>query len=128
MSKFENLSKEIWVIAIGIVQYLLGGVDAWLKALYGGEVINGGPYRSIFSIYNSDMGVTFNYVHMADHQFTVGDIVAAGEFIGRHSNVGDAVSSHLHFEVTEGSTIANPDTENVNTNMASILPYGYMFG
>ena len=33
MSKFENLSKEIWVIAIGIVQYLLGGVDAWLKAL-----------------------------------------------------------------------------------------------
>ena len=33
MSKFENLSKEIWVIAIGIVQYLLGGVDTWLKAL-----------------------------------------------------------------------------------------------
>lgn len=107
----------------------ISGPDlAKLKALYGGEVINGGPSRSIFSIYNSDMGVTFNYVHMADHQFTVGDIVAAGEFIGRQSNVGDAVSSHLHFEVTEGSTIANPDTENVNTNMASILPYGYMFG
>ena len=33
MSKLENLSKEIWVIAIGIVQYLLGGVDTWLKAL-----------------------------------------------------------------------------------------------
>ena len=33
MSKFENLSKEIWVIAVGIVQYLLGGVDTWLKAL-----------------------------------------------------------------------------------------------
>lgn len=33
MEKFENLTKEIWVIVISVVQYLLGGVDAWLKAL-----------------------------------------------------------------------------------------------
>ena len=74
------------------------------------------------------MGVTFNYVHMASHTYSVNQEVRPGAVIGYQSDVGDADSSHLHFEVTEGQKTAQTDTANVNTRMASILPYGYMLG
>ena len=97
-----------------------------IKALFGGKVSLAGG--SVFSIYNEDMGVTFNYVHMANHRFEENQDVVAGEIIGYQSDVGDADGSHLHFEVTEGQKTAQPDTTNPNTRMASILPYGYMLG
>ena len=103
------------------------GLDmAPIKALFGGKVSLAGG--SVFSIYNKDMGVTFNYVHMANHRFEENQDVVAGEIIGYQSDVGDADGSHLHFEVTEGQKTAQPDTTNPNTRMASILPYGYMLG
>ena len=97
-----------------------------IKALFGGRVTKSGG--SVFSIYNDVMGVTFNYVHMASHTYSVNQEVRPGAVIGYQSDVGDADSSHLHFEVTEGQKTAQTDTANVNTRMASILPYGYMLG
>ena len=97
-----------------------------IKALFGGEVIAKGG--AVYSVYNSDLNVTFNYVHMEDHRFNIGDHINAGVVIGKQSDIGDADGSHLHFEVTKGRETAHNDTTSTNVDMVSILPYGYMFG
>ena len=105
---------------------IAGPDGAEIKALFGGEVTLAD--NSVFSVYNPGLGVIFNYVHMKDHKFSIGDNINAGDPIGYQSNVGDADESHLHFEVTAGRETAHSDTSSTSVDMASILPYGYMIG
>ena len=66
---------------------------------------------------------------MNDVTVSVGDNVVAGVTqIGIEGKKGYANGSHLHFEIRKESESggAVPENYNFNTQMASIIPYGYM--
>jgi murein DD-endopeptidase MepM/ murein hydrolase activator NlpD len=53
-------------------------------------------------------GVMTRYAHMSGYDARVGDLVAAGEQIGRMGSTGRSTGSHLHFEVHINGAPVNP--------------------
>lgn len=53
-------------------------------------------------------GIVTRYAHLSGFEAKVGDIVAAGDKIGRMGSTGRSTGSHLHFEVRINGAAVNP--------------------
>lgn len=87
------------------------GVD--LRAAYGQDVIAAADGRIVFSGTQGGYGTTVviehangtrtRYAHLSVALGAQGDMVAAGQPIGRAGKSGRATGTHLHFEVTDAT-------------------------
>lgn len=81
-----------------------------IRAARPGRVISSGPrggYGNAVEIDHGD-GVTTLYAHASDLLVHPGDIVEAGQAIGRVGRTGRATGAHLHFEVRHDSRPRDP--------------------
>jgi len=53
-------------------------------------------------------GVQTLYAHLSKHSVKVGDIVSAGDEVGKIGSTGNSTGPHLHFEVHVDGEIVNP--------------------
>lgn len=53
-------------------------------------------------------GIMTRYAHLSGYDARVGDVVAAGDKIGRMGSTGRSTGSHLHFEVRINGAAVNP--------------------
>ena len=76
-------------------------------------------YGNYVVIQHNDGNYTL-YGHLQDNTITVkaGDVVSQGQVIGKMGQSGNAVGTHLHFELREGS----------NTFSATVNPLNYIVG
>ena len=105
------------------------GENSPIKALISGSVKYVNKNIGKVVIKNEDGQTCSCYHHMNDVTVSVGDNVVAGvSQIGIEGKKGYANGSHLHFEIRKESESggAVPENYNFNTQMASIIPYGYM--
>ncbi|MFD7161241.1 M23 family metallopeptidase [Kribbella sp. NPDC059898] len=84
-----------------------------IKAVTAGQVtavlLNGGPYGRLTKIQHTD-GVESWYAHQSDQAVKVGQLVKAGEVIGRVGNSGNTTGPHLHLEIRKNGVPVDPDT------------------
>ncbi|MGH9373614.1 MAG: peptidoglycan DD-metalloendopeptidase family protein [Vicinamibacterales bacterium] len=91
------------------------GID--VRATYGQEIQAAGEGRVIFSgeqrgygttvVVEHANGVQTRYAHLSATVVQQGDVVAAGQLLGRAGHSGRATGTHLHFEVTrDGHPVA----------------------
>ncbi|HET7754929.1 MAG TPA: peptidoglycan DD-metalloendopeptidase family protein [Anaeromyxobacteraceae bacterium] len=81
-----------------------------IRAARPGRVVSSGPrggYGNAVEIDHGD-GVTTLYAHASDLLVHPGDIVEAGQAIGRVGRTGRATGAHLHFEVRHDSRPRDP--------------------
>ncbi|MEG2929406.1 MAG: M23 family metallopeptidase [Oscillospiraceae bacterium] len=108
------------------VDFRLGDNTPIYSSHSGVVTYSGGNYGTV-SIYDSNLDVTYNYVHMKNISVTSGQFVSAWDKIGHQGAVGAPQGSHLHFEVRNGNT---PRPAGLQTSTGALLPtlmpYGYM--
>lgn len=105
------------------------GENSPIKALISGSVKSVDKSIGKVVIENEDGQTRSCYHHMNDVTVSVGDNVVAGVTqIGIEGKKGYANGSYLHFEIRKKgeSGGAVPGNYNFNTQMESIIPYGYM--
>ncbi len=83
------------------------GID--LRAAYGQDVQSAAPGRVVFSGEQGGYGTTVivehadgmrtRYAHLSERLVKKGDVLAAGQPLGRAGHSGRATGTHLHFEV-----------------------------
>lgn len=94
------------------------GLDIWTNDCEGkpafaaadGVVVRAseyGGYGNCVIIDHGD-GVQTLYAHFSSISVEVGDIVSAGDEVGRIGNTGNSLGAHLHFEVRVDGGIVNP--------------------
>ncbi len=92
------------------------GVD--IAAAYGQEVPAAAPGTVAFSgvrggygnlvVVQHQGGAQTKYAHLAQLDVREGDVVKAGEVVGRVGQTGRATGPHLHFEIVEGGRPVDP--------------------
>ena len=78
-----------------------------IYAAAGGEITYAstmGGYGNVIMMVHTIDGETFSsvYAHLSAFSVTVGDIVSAGQEIGKMGNTGRSTGPHLHFEIHTG--------------------------
>ena len=66
-----------------------------------------GGYGKLIEIHHAD-GVTTRYGHLSNILVSPGDVVAAGETIGRVGSTGRSTGPHLHYETRRSGEPVNP--------------------
>lgn len=94
------------------------GLDIWSNDCFGkpalaaseGVVIRADVYGGYGNcvVIDHGNGVTTLYAHLNEFSVQVGDIVSAGDEIGKIGNTGRSTGAHLHFEVRVYDEIVNP--------------------
>lgn len=82
-----------------------------IRAIMGGTVIwtrSGGAYGNLTKIQHPN-GVQSWYAHQLSRTVKTGDVVTAGQIIGRVGHSGNVTGPHLHLEVRTKGTPVNPD-------------------
>jgi murein DD-endopeptidase MepM/ murein hydrolase activator NlpD len=81
-----------------------------IKATGAGKVIAAGPASGYGNMVEIDhgQGITTRYGHMSRILVDVGDVVAAGDMIGRAGATGRATGPHVHYEVRRDGNAINP--------------------
>ena len=81
-----------------------------VKAAASGEVLYVGWMRGYGQVIILDHGrnITTVYAHLSSTQVSEGQVVKAGNVIGRVGKTGNATGFHLHFEVRVNGKIQNP--------------------
>lgn len=95
---------QVVSVADGIV------IEHWPPpgAVINGTRFNGHPvYGGVIKVEHEDGLVTL-YAHLSDSYITEGDIVSAGEVIGRVGDTGYSTGQHLHFEMFINEENVNP--------------------
>lgn len=73
-----------------------------------GTRFNGHPiYGGVIKV-EHDNGLVTLYAHLSDSYITEGDVVSAGQVIGRVGNTGYSTGQHLHFEMFINEENVNP--------------------
>jgi len=87
------------------------GTGTPIRAIMGGTVIWtkwGGAYGNLTKVQHSN-GVQSWYAHQVSREVAVGDVVTAGQVIGRVGATGNTTGPHLHLEVRTNGTPVDPD-------------------
>jgi murein DD-endopeptidase MepM/ murein hydrolase activator NlpD len=87
------------------------GTGTPIRAIMGGTVVWttwGGAYGNLTKIQHAD-GVQSWYAHQLSREVRVGDVVTAGQIIGRVGSTGNVTGPHLHLEVRTRGTPVAPD-------------------
>ena len=87
------------------------GVGTPIRAIMGGTVVWtqwGGAYGHLTKIQHPN-GVQSWYAHQSTQEVSVGEVVAAGQVIGRIGSTGNTTGPHLHLEVRLNGTPTDPD-------------------
>lgn len=82
-----------------------------VRAIMGGTVVWttwGGAYGNLTKIQHTN-GVQSWYAHQVSRAVEVGDVVTAGQVIGRVGATGNVTGPHLHLEVRTKGTPVDPD-------------------
>ena len=81
-----------------------------VKAAASGEVLYVGWMRGYGQVIILDHGrnITTVYAHLSSTQVSDGQVIRAGNVIGRVGKTGNATGFHLHFEVRVNGKIQNP--------------------
>jgi len=76
--------------------YVVGVID---KYIYGGEGEKWKPYGNYITIYESDSGIFYQYVHLVQNGslVKVGDKIESGQPIALSGKTGQTNIEHLHF-------------------------------
>jgi murein DD-endopeptidase MepM/ murein hydrolase activator NlpD len=105
------------------------GVDIWqakeptpLLACFDGKVVavststdpNGAGNKVVVQSTVNDKKITWTYFHMVKGSIKVkkGDLVKAGDVVGRMGETGFATGKHLHWEIWSGHRTAQPNINN----------------
>jgi murein DD-endopeptidase MepM/ murein hydrolase activator NlpD len=81
-----------------------------IRAFAAGTVVFSGPrggYGNLIEIDHGN-GITTRYAHQSANDVRPGDVVAAGEVIGRVGATGTATGPHLHFEIRRDGASLDP--------------------
>ena len=87
------------------------GTGTPIRAIMGGTVVWtrwGGAYGNLTKIQHPS-GVQSWYAHQASRTVKMGDVVTAGQVIGRIGATGNVTGPHLHLEVRTKGTPVDPD-------------------
>jgi murein DD-endopeptidase MepM/ murein hydrolase activator NlpD/Rod binding domain-containing protein len=94
------------------------GID--LRAAFGEAVTAAAAGRVVFSgeqggygttvVIEHDNGIQTRYAHLSSALVRAGEIVKAGDILGRAGSSGRSTGPHLHFEVTVDGRPADPST------------------
>ncbi len=94
------------------------GIDIWNNDCYGDSIVasaDGVVVRADYYggygncvIVDHGNGVKTLYAHMSAFSVKVGDVVSAGDELGKIGNTGVSTGPHLHFEVHVDGEIVNP--------------------
>ncbi|SDR69626.1 Peptidase family M23 [Friedmanniella luteola] len=82
------------------VRAIMGGTVVWTKW--------GGAYGNLTKIQHAN-GIQSWYAHQVSRTVEVGDVVTAGQVIGRVGATGNVTGPHLHLEVRTKGTPVDPD-------------------
>lgn len=87
------------------------GTGTPIRAIMGGRVMWtrwGGAYGNLTKIQHPN-GVQSWYAHQTSRSVKVGDMVTAGQVIGRIGSTGNVTGPHLHLEVRASGSPVDPD-------------------
>ena len=82
-----------------------------IRAIMGGTVVWtrwGGAYGNLTKVQHAN-GVQSWYAHQVSRTVEVGDVVTAGQIVGRIGATGNVTGPHLHLEVRTKGTPVDPD-------------------
>jgi len=93
-----------------------GGIDlaaplkSHVRVVLDGRVVFAGPYAGYGKLVTVEhtSGRTTLYGHLSEINVNVGNIVTAGDVIGRVGSTGISTGPHLHFEWREKGQVVNP--------------------
>jgi murein DD-endopeptidase MepM/ murein hydrolase activator NlpD len=87
-----------------------GGVGAPILAAAAGRVIFAGPLtvRGNATVIDHGWGIYSAYLHQSEIMVKVGDLVQAGQEIGKVGGTGRVTGPHLHWEVWAGGVQVDP--------------------
>ena len=81
-----------------------------IRAFGAGTVIEAGPrggYGNLVVIDHGN-GITSRYAHQSSLDVEVGQVVTAGDVIGRVGSTGASTGPHLHFEIRRDGVSRDP--------------------
>ncbi|MBR5288072.1 MAG: M23 family metallopeptidase [Clostridia bacterium] len=94
-----------------------------LYAILGGEITRAGDSNGTVAVYSAEYDVTVLYLHCEDIEVRRGDVVEAGDMIGKEGNKGSG-SPYTHVEMRQGRhTTSNTYRD---TKLESLCPYPIM--
>ena len=81
-----------------------------IMAAFAGKVVKAEPYAAYgnYIVIDHANGIRTAYSHMSENLVSVGDLVNAGDIIGRTGRTGRATTEHLHFELYCGGKRYDP--------------------
>jgi murein DD-endopeptidase MepM/ murein hydrolase activator NlpD len=87
-----------------------GGVGAEILAPAGGRVVFAGPLtvRGNATVIDHGWGIYTAYLHQSEILVKPGDLVTAGQMIGKVGGTGRVTGPHLHWEVWSGGVQVDP--------------------
>ncbi len=96
---------------------------AKLHAILGGEVTRAGDRNGTVGVYNEEYDVTLLYLHCEDIEVRRGDVLEAGDVIGKEGNKGSG-SPYTHVEMRQGRHTSSNTYR--DTKLESMCPYPVM--
>jgi murein DD-endopeptidase MepM/ murein hydrolase activator NlpD len=99
-------------------------VTSWKEGVVSKEVLDSG-YGTAIMIEHSD-GMQSIYGHLSSKEVNAGDMVKAGQRIGKSGDTGNSSGPHLHFEIRKGKN--NPVDPSGYTGAKSLLGGQYVSG